>query len=84
MKLASNSINFFAISKEDVILKLGGYIYMKKYYDLPEHRMVACLEWIEGYGTLEEAQKYFSTKARKIDKKEFNKLGNEYCNSKRK
>lgn len=51
---------------------------MKKYYDLPVSRLVAMLDWEKGYGSLEQAQKYFKTECREITKKEFDKLGDEY------
>lgn len=52
---------------------------MKKYYDLPQRSLVACLDWEEGYGTLEQAQNYFKTKIREISKNEFDILGEKYC-----
>lgn len=55
---------------------------MKKYYDLAEERLVACLEWEKGYGTIEQAKKYFGCEIKEITKKEFDKLGEEYSNSK--
>ncbi len=51
---------------------------MKKYYDLVGQRLVACLDWEKGYGSLEQAQKYFDCEIREITKKEFDKLGEEY------
>lgn len=56
---------------------------MKKYYDLPNSRLVAMLDWKKG-GSLEEAMKYLSDKdVREISKSEFNKLGEEYSNTKK-
>lgn len=55
---------------------------MKKYYDLVGQRVVAMLDWKDGYGTLEEAQKYFDCEIRELSKKEFSELGEEYTNSK--
>lgn len=52
---------------------------MKKYYDLPNERLVAMLEWNKGYGTLEEAKSYFKSECREISKNEFERLGKEYC-----
>jgi hypothetical protein len=44
---------------------------MKKYYDLPNSRLVAMLDWKRG-GSLEEAKKYLSDPdVREITKKEF-------------
>ena len=51
---------------------------MKKYYDLVGQRMVACLDLEKGYGSFEQAQKYFDCEIREITKKEFHKLGEEY------
>lgn len=51
---------------------------MKKYYDLLESKLVVCLDWNVGYGTLEQAKKYFKTEVREISKKEFKMLGEEY------
>lgn len=55
---------------------------MKKYYDLPQSRLVACLDWKEGYGTLEQAQNYLKTEVREVSKKEFDLLGEKYCKGK--
>ena len=33
---------------------------MKKYYDMPNSKMVAMLDWKDGYGTLEQAREYLS------------------------
>ena len=44
---------------------------MKKYYDMPNSKMVAMLDWKDGYGTLEQAREYLSDKdTREISKKE--------------
>ena len=51
---------------------------MKKYYDLVGQRLVACLDWEKGHGSLDQAQKYFDCEIREITKKEFDKLGEEY------
>lgn len=53
---------------------------MKKYYDLPEERIVAMLDWKEGHGSFEEAKAYFKSEIREISKKEFDVLGEEYTN----
>jgi hypothetical protein len=55
---------------------------MKKYYDLPESKLVACLDWNKGYGTLEQAQEYFKTEVREITLKEFNEIGEKYSKGK--
>lgn len=56
---------------------------MKKYYDLPNSRLVAMLDWEKG-GTLEEAKKYLSdSDVREISRSEFNKLGEKYSNTKK-
>ena len=42
---------------------------MKKYYDMPNSKMVAMLDWKDGYGTLEQAREYLSDKdTREISK----------------
>lgn len=57
---------------------------MKKYYDLPNSRLVAMLEWNDGFGTLEQAKEYFNDKdVREISKKEFNIIGEEYSKTKK-
>lgn len=56
---------------------------MKKYYDMPNRKIVAMLDWNDGYGTLEHAKEYLTDKdVREISRKEFNELGNKYSNSK--
>ncbi|MDM0659996.1 hypothetical protein QTH47_12800 [Clostridium perfringens] len=57
---------------------------MKKYYDMPNSKMVAMLDWKEGHGTLEEAKEYLSSDkdVREITKKEFDYLGEKYSNNK--
>lgn len=57
---------------------------MKKYYDMPNSKMVAMLDWKEGHGTLEEAKEYLSSDkdVREITKKEFGYLGEKYSNNK--
>lgn len=56
---------------------------MKKYYDLPNSRSVAMLDWKKG-GTLEEAKKYLSDPdVREISMSEFNKLGEKYSSGKK-
>lgn len=57
---------------------------MKKYYDLIGQKIVACLDWNEGYGSEEDAKKHFKSEFREISKKEFNKLGKEYTSSSKK
>ncbi|MGL5713394.1 MAG: hypothetical protein ACRCX2_10275 [Paraclostridium sp.] len=58
---------------------------MRKYYDLYEDRIVAQLDWKDGYGTLDHAKAQFTTdKFREIDKKEFDRLGKEYSNGEKK
>lgn len=56
---------------------------MKKYYDLPNTRLVAMLDWEKG-GSLEEARKYLKSdkEVREISKSEFNKLNKEYSSRK--
>lgn len=54
---------------------------MKKYYDLVGQRLVACLDWEKGYGSIEQAQKYFDCEIREITKKEFDRLGEEYSSN---
>ena len=58
---------------------------MKKYYDMPNSKIVAMLDWKDGYGTLEEAREYLSDiDVKEISKKEFNLLGEKYSrNTKR-
>lgn len=57
---------------------------MKKYYDMPNSKIVAMLDWADGYGTLEQAREYLSDKdTREISKKEFDILGEKYSNSKK-
>lgn len=57
---------------------------MKKYYDMPNSKMVAMLDWKDGYGTLEQAKEYLSDKdTREISKREFDVLGEKYSNSKK-
>lgn len=57
---------------------------MKKYYDMPNSKIVAMLDWNDGYGTLDEAKEYLSDKdVREISKKEFNFLGEKYLNTKK-
>ena len=51
---------------------------MKKYYELVGQRIVACLDWADGFGTEEDAKNYFSSEFREITKKEFEELGEEY------
>lgn len=56
---------------------------MIKYYDMPNSRLVAMLDWKKG-GTLEQAKEYLSDKdVREITKKEFDFLGEEYSNPKK-
>lgn len=56
---------------------------MKKYYDMPNSRLVAMLDWKKG-GTLEEAKKYLSDpEVREISRTEFNKLGEDYSSGKK-
>lgn len=55
---------------------------MKKYYDLVGQRLVACLDWEKGYGSIEQAKKYFDCEIKEITKKEFDRLGEEYSNKK--
>lgn len=56
---------------------------MKKYYDLPNSRLVAMLDWKKG-GSLEEAKKYLSDlDVREISRSDFNKLGELYSNRKK-
>ncbi|MGU8718776.1 hypothetical protein ACV3RR_04840 [Clostridium perfringens] len=53
---------------------------MKRYYDLYEERLIAMLEWKEGYGALTDAKKHFGTDSvREIEVEEFNRLEKEYC-----
>ena len=54
---------------------------MKKYYDLVGQRLVACLDWKKGYGSIEQAQKCFGCEIREITKKEFELLAEEYSNN---
>lgn len=54
---------------------------MKKYYDLIGERLVACLDWEDGYGTINQAKKYFGCEIKEITKKEFDKLGKEYSSN---
>lgn len=57
---------------------------MKKYYDMPNSKLVAMLDWKNGYGTLEQAKEHLSDKdVREISKKEFNLLGEKYSNPKK-
>ncbi|MDU4953844.1 MAG: hypothetical protein E6X21_16130 [Clostridium sp.] len=57
---------------------------MKKYYDMPNSKIVAMLDWQEGYGTLEQAREYLLDKdTREISKKEFDFLGKKYSNPKK-
>ncbi len=54
---------------------------MKKYYDMPNSKLVAMLEWKKGQGTIEQAREYLSDKdIREISKSEFDRLAEEYCN----
>lgn len=54
---------------------------MKKYYDMPNLKLVAMLNWKNGYGTLEQAKKHLSDPdTREISKKEFNFLEEKYSN----
>lgn len=55
---------------------------MKKYYELVGQRLVACLDWEKGYGSIEQAKKYFGCEIKEITRKEFNKLGDEYSSNK--
>ena len=53
---------------------------MKKYYDIPNERLVCMLDWEEGFGSLEQAKRFFGTEnVREITKAEFNRLGEEYA-----
>lgn len=58
---------------------------MKKYYDMPNSRMVAMLDWNKGYGSIEEAREYLKSDSdvREITLSEFNKLGKEYSSGKK-
>lgn len=56
---------------------------MKKYYDLIDQRIVACLDWKNGYGSIEDAKKHFKSDFREISKKEFNELGKKYSGLKK-
>jgi hypothetical protein len=58
---------------------------MKKYYDLPNSRLVAMLDWEDGYGSIEDARNYLKSDidVREISLSEFNKLGKEYSSSKK-
>lgn len=57
---------------------------MKKYYDMPNSKLVAMLDWNDGYGTLDEAREYLSDKdVREISKSEFDILGDKYSNPKK-
>lgn len=52
---------------------------MRKYYDIPDERLVCMINWENGYGTLKQAKKYFNNdNVREISLKEFNELGEEY------
>lgn len=53
----------------------------KKYYDLLGQRVVACLDWKKGYGTIEEAKKVLGNNIREISKSEFKRLGEIYTTS---
>lgn len=56
-----------------------------KYYDMPNSRLVAMLDWKDGYGTLEQAREYLSDKdTGEISKEEFDVLGKKYSNLKNK
>lgn len=58
---------------------------MKKYYDLPNSKLVAMLDWNDGYGSIEEAREYLKSdkEVREISLSEFNKLGKIYSNRKK-
>jgi len=58
---------------------------MKKYYDLPNSRLVAMLDWNNGYGSIEDAREYLKSdkEVREISLSEFNKLGKEYSSGKK-
>jgi len=58
--------------------------YVKKYYELIGQRLVACVEWEAGYGSMEQARKCFDCEVREITKKEFDKLGEEYSSNAKK
>ncbi|WP_180270486.1 hypothetical protein [Clostridium paraputrificum] len=54
---------------------------MKRYYELIGERLVCELNFKKGYTpTLEAVKKYVGSDVREIDKEEFNKLAEEYCN----
>lgn len=52
---------------------------MKKYYDLMESKLVACIEWEKYNGSFEQAKKYFKESIREVTLKEFRRLEKEYC-----
>ena len=58
---------------------------MKKYYDLPNSKLVAMLDWNDGYGSIEQARDYLKSdpEVREISLSEFNKLGKEYSSGKK-
>ena len=58
---------------------------MKKYYDLPNSKLVAMLNWNDGYGSIEEAREYLKSDSdvREVSLSEFNKLGKIYSNRKK-
>ncbi len=49
----------------------------KKYYDLPNSRLVCEIDWEKG-GTLEQAKKVLGDDIREISKSEFKKLSELY------
>jgi hypothetical protein len=58
---------------------------MKKYYDLPNSRLVAMLDWNDGYGSIEDARDYLKSDpdVKEISLAEFNKLGELYSSGKK-